>query len=110
MKPLEYLLNQLREEMDEVGQICSKILRFGIDSVKPGEEATNRQKLVEELNDVQASIELLKEYLEDENRGGLPGLGDRPFVEKRIAKILHFAKVSRDLGNLEDDPGDLPKV
>ena len=110
MKPLEYLLNQLSEEMCEVGQVVSKINRFGIESVKPGEELTNRQKLVEELNDVYATIELLKEYLEEDGRGGLPGLGDRPFVEKRIGKILHFAEVSRELGNLTDENGELPKV
>jgi hypothetical protein len=106
MTPLEALINQVREEMDEVGQVLSKILRFGLESVKPGDTDTNRQKLVLELNDVLGSVQLLKEYLED-GLGGLPGYGDPDAIETRIQKILHFAGVSAKLGLIVTE--DLPQ-
>lgn len=99
---LEVILNQLVEEVGEVLQITGKINRFGLDSVKPGTETTNRQKLVEELNDVEAMVEVLRDYLQDSG-DGLPGLGDRAFIEKRIAKFLHFTKVSMDQGQVGPD-------
>lgn len=98
MTPFEALINQVREEMDEVGHVLSKILRFGVDSIKPGDSETNRQKLVIELNDVLASVQLLKEYLEEDGRGGLPGYGDPDAIEKRIQKILYFVGESAKLG------------
>lgn len=105
MNPIMFLLNCLMEEFGEVLQINGKIVRFGIDSHKPTdpEKKTNRQKLVEELNDVEALLTLLKEYAA-EDPTLLPGLGDREFIEKRIQKFLHFSQISRDLGLVRNEP------
>ena len=102
MNPLMFLLNCLFEEFGEVTQINGKIVRFGIDSFKPSDpdKKTNRTKLVEELNDVKALIRLIEDYAK-ENPEFLPGLGDEEFIEKRIQKFLHFAKISMEKGLLD---------
>lgn len=49
------------EECAELIQAISKINRFGINSVSPYGTTTNRENLVQELGDVLAMIELLKD-------------------------------------------------
>lgn len=102
MNPLMFLLNCLFEENGEVFQINGKIVRFGIDSFKPSDpdKKTNRTKLVEELNDVEALLRLIKDYAKEEPEM-LPGLGDEDFIEKRMQKFLHFAKISIEKGLLD---------
>lgn len=51
----------LQEECAEVIQAVSKISRFGIDNLKPGKPKTNREHLEEELGDMLAMIDILKE-------------------------------------------------
>lgn len=51
----------LQEECAEVIQAVSKISRFGIDNAKPGTEYSNREHLEEELGDMLAMIDILKE-------------------------------------------------
>lgn len=102
MNALAFLTLYLSEEAGEILQVIGKINRFGLESSRPGSEKTNRQLLVEELNDFQAGIELLKEYLDENNRGGLPGLGDRDFIEKRKDKFQHFAQISIQHGFVKD--------
>jgi NTP pyrophosphatase (non-canonical NTP hydrolase) len=51
----------LQEECAEVIQAVSKISRFGIDNYKPGKPKTNREHLEEELGDMLAMIDILKE-------------------------------------------------
>lgn len=101
LSPLQFILEALGEEFGEVLQVKGKINRFGMDSFKPSdpEKKTNRTKLVEEINDVKALIELLEEWAAEDPKL-LPGLGDREFIEKRIQKFLHFAGVTRKLGLL----------
>ena len=50
-----------QEECAEVIQAISKIRRFGVDNTKPGTDYTNRAHLEEELGDVLAMIDILKE-------------------------------------------------
>jgi NTP pyrophosphatase (non-canonical NTP hydrolase) len=49
----------LMEECAEVIQVCSKIMRFGIDDTNPQLQITNRKHLEVELGDVQAMIGIL---------------------------------------------------
>ena len=51
----------LIEEMGEVIQVCTKALRFGIDSPNPTSGLTNRELLEVELGDVNAIIGILME-------------------------------------------------
>lgn len=68
-KVLQYSMNDksnevmdiLQEECAEVIQAVSKVRRFGIDNVKPGKPKTNREHLEEELGDLLAMIDILKE-------------------------------------------------
>lgn len=55
----------LAEECCEVGQIVSKIHRWGLDSTNQGEfSTTNRDELVKELGDLMAMIRIVQENLE----------------------------------------------
>ena len=55
------VMDILQEECAEVIQAVSKISRFGIDNHKPGKPKTNREHLEEELGDMLAMIDILKE-------------------------------------------------
>lgn len=55
------VMDILQEECAEVIQAVSKISRFGIDNSKPGTEYTNREHLEEELGDMLAMIDILRE-------------------------------------------------
>jgi NTP pyrophosphatase (non-canonical NTP hydrolase) len=55
------VMDILQEECAEVIQAVSKINRFGIDNYKPGKPKTNREHLEEELGDMLAMIDILKE-------------------------------------------------
>ncbi len=55
------VMNILSEECAEVIQAISKCHRFGIDNYKPGKPKTNREHLEEELGDLLAMIDILKE-------------------------------------------------
>lgn len=50
------------EEAAEVIVAISKISRFGIDNYKPGKPLTNRQHLEEEVGDLLAMIDLMRDF------------------------------------------------
>jgi NTP pyrophosphatase (non-canonical NTP hydrolase) len=58
---LREILLILQEECAETTQAISKCFRFGPHQVKPGKSKTNIDHLQEELGDLLAMIELLKE-------------------------------------------------
>jgi NTP pyrophosphatase (non-canonical NTP hydrolase) len=60
-KQSEEVMDILQEECAEVIQAVSKIRRFGVDNAKPGKPKTNREHLEEELGDMLAMIDILKE-------------------------------------------------
>jgi NTP pyrophosphatase (non-canonical NTP hydrolase) len=51
----------LSEECAEVIQAISKCHRFGLDHYKPGKSLTNREHLEEELGDLLAMIQILRD-------------------------------------------------
>ena len=55
------VMDILQEECAEVIQAVSKVSRFGIDNFKPGKPKTNREHLEEELGDLLAMVDILKE-------------------------------------------------
>lgn len=55
------ILNILQEESAEVIQIISKINRFGLTGFHPNDHKTNKERLEEELGDLQCMINLLIE-------------------------------------------------
>lgn len=59
MNANEHLLQCLSEECSEVAHRVSKALRFGLGDIQSGQELNNAQRIRQELNDLQAVIELL---------------------------------------------------
>lgn len=54
------LLTILIEEAAEVQQRATKMLRFGIHEVQPGQHLTNAERLSDEIGDLSAMIEMAK--------------------------------------------------
>lgn len=50
-------LGKLGEELGELGNVASRIIIQGIDAIDPGTGKLNRQRLADELADVQAQID-----------------------------------------------------
>lgn len=59
MKRLQYLLTKLAEEAMEVGKISLKAQQFGLDEKREGQEFTNKERIHQELNDLNGIIRML---------------------------------------------------
>ena len=92
MNQIEHLLFKLAEECAEVTQEASKAAIFGMDEVMPGQSLSNRERVVKELNDLYAVVEML----------GLCKT-DRPAIEAKKSKVRHYMDYARDeCGTLKD--------
>lgn len=92
MDAVPYLFNQLSEEAGELVQAACKAQRFGIDSVDPFRNESNRDKIREEYTDVQVMMRLIEDELF--SRGYTPlmvGSGGHYFQE-RLAKRVETLK------------------
>lgn len=81
---------KLGEECNEVAMLCSKIMQFGLDSEYQG--VTNRQRLQNELNDIMASIEYIRQYSDFKFESS------EYEIHKKIDKMNHFRDISEELG------------
>lgn len=94
----DYLLSHLAQECAEVIVRCTKAQHFGLDEVQPEQPLTNRQRIAEELADVQAMIFLMQDI------GILPEFSDRDLnarISAKHRKAKRFREYSRELGRLE---------
>jgi hypothetical protein len=91
----ESLVNGLGEEGAEVAQIASKINRFGMQEVFPGQPLTNAQRAHRELDDIWAMVELLNE------ESGFGYTPNRENIEAKKAKFNKFYAYSQSLGCAE---------
>lgn len=104
MTRTEHLLTILAEECAEVAQRASKALRFGLDEVEPGQEATNAERLFEEYNHVRAVYTMLAwEH-------GFPDI-DRGYVghkqrEEKERKVERFLAYSAECGTLAGEAAE----
>lgn len=101
MNRTEHLLTILAEECAEVAQRAAKALRFGLEEVQPGQEATNAERLLAELVDLDAVIGLCVEE----------GLIDDPHeqessYERKLEKVERFLRYSVECGTLDDGASD----
>lgn len=91
MEQVKEILCIAQEECAEVSQAISKIFRFGIDSEWNGK--TNKQRLEEEVGDLYAMIEMLKQE----------GIIDSEAVEvaknKKLTKLTLWSSI--DMTNYE---------
>jgi hypothetical protein len=92
----EQLLVILTEECAEVSQRASKALRFGLTDpagTEPGQPYTNKDRLLMEINDLHAVIDMLlgreKSYLS-------PML-----IQDKKEKVEKYLKLSKKLGLLD---------
>lgn len=90
MNRLEILLIQLMEECAEVSQRVSKILRFGLYEVEPGQELNNKERLNLEISDLYGVLQILH----DEYQIG----GNEEEMNKKIAKIEKYLEYSKECG------------
>ena len=95
MTEKEHLLVLLIEECAEVSQRATKILRFGFNDpagTEPDQPYTNEERLVQEVNDLEAVLDLL--------------FKNKPFYKSLIhqnrkkEKIQKYTKLSKKLGLL----------
>lgn len=83
----EEVMDILQEECAEVIQAVSKISRFGIDNYKPGKPKTNREHLEEELGDMLAMIDILREM-------GVVSWGNMEIAKKaKIEKLKKWSTI-----------------
>lgn len=59
MTRTEHLLVIVAEECNEVAQRVTKALRFGLAEIEPGQELTNAQRIMQEVNDFIAVYQML---------------------------------------------------
>lgn len=99
----QFLLLKLAEECVEVAQRCSKQMQFGKDEIQPGQNKSNCRRLLDELNDLIAVVDLLLEA------GEIP-TNSVPQLEKAIAekkrKIEKYLEYSKELGKVEAEIND----
>ncbi|HWT12279.1 MAG TPA: hypothetical protein VN231_05970 [Allosphingosinicella sp.] len=95
MNRVEHLLECLSEECSEVGQRVSKALRFGLGEVQAGQPLTNAERVVVELKDLLAVVEILV----DESI--IPHPMVTPVeVDAKRDKIERFMAIAREQGVL----------
>jgi len=94
MNRTEYLLWLLAEECAEVSQRASKAARFGLGEIQTDQPLTNAERIVLEINDLYAVIELLV----DSELIPLPG--ETAALDAKKAKIQKFLLYSEQLGTL----------
>lgn len=97
MNETEYLLVCLAEECAEVQQAVGKALRFGLDDSPPSGGTCNRGKIMVEVQDVLAIVEMLRD------RRIVPTpLPERlqEMLDNKKEKVLRFMNYSRERGTL----------
>lgn len=99
MNTIEYLLACCAEEGAEIAQDCMKSQRFGLEDVNiltPG-GPPNRDRLVDELNDMMGVIVLLVDY------GIIPrGWYSPEKIQAKRLKVLKLMKYAAEVGALND--------
>lgn len=98
MNRLQYLLTVLSEECDEIGKLCSKSQRFGLNSLNPETGKVNNIEIHKEMNDVLAVLRLLNTEF---------NLGfevDENLINAKIEKMQRFEEYSIEIGALSTEP------
>lgn len=96
MNKEQMLLLKVAEECNEIAQVCSKAIRFGLYNNRPGEDLTNISRIIEEFKDLKAAIFRL-ECETEENINTI----NTTELQDRVLKIDKYLQVSRDLGILK---------
>jgi hypothetical protein len=93
----QFLLTKLAEECAEVAQRAIKQQQFGGLEIQKEQELTNRERLLNEYNDLIAIAEFLRE------RGEIPESDNLALViEQKRFKVNKYLKLSQELGQVEE--------
>jgi hypothetical protein len=87
----EHLMVIGMEECDELSQRLSKALRFGLNQIQPGQLDSNRGRIVAEMNDLLAALDMLGLYQPN-----------REQMDAKKAKVERFLAFSVECGTLSD--------
>lgn len=85
----EHLMVIAMEECAEIAQRLSKALRFGMQEVQPGQEATNYERILHEFTDLHAVMGML-----DLDRVSARG------AEEKRERVEQYLEYSRTQGTL----------
>lgn len=94
----EHLLVILGEECAEVQQRVTKALRFGMNEMQPNQDYTNEGRLIQEINDWVAAVEMVF---------GCPiaDLLNDGMIASKKEKVERYLNFSRDVcGTLKEEP------
>lgn len=95
MNRAEHLFSILAEECSEVAQRASKVNRFGVREVQPGQVLDNSDRLICEWADLQAVMEMLQAE-------GFVRITDLTYMKaSKKAKVEKFLKYSEEQGTLQ---------
>lgn len=97
MNQLQHLLVKLAEEGAEVAQISLKAAQFGAEEVMAGQPFTNFQRCHQELDDLQAIVEMLNAQY------GFAYSPNRERLEAKKAKVRKYLGYSIRLGLVDGD-------
>jgi hypothetical protein len=102
MTRTEHLLTILAEECNEVAQRVSKTLRFGPKEIQPGQEYSNASRVLTELADLEAIVELLVDakVLPSWPRSAVRNLIDAK--KCKVEQYLGYSKVCGTLGTAHE--------
>ena len=89
----QYLLCVLEEELLEAAHRVSKAIRFGLTECQPKQTLTNATRLVSELNDVIAMLEMtgIDKHTQ---------LGDRAEIDAKKKRVEEFIRYSIQCGQM----------
>jgi len=100
MNTQEMLMMILGEEACEVGQMASKINRFGMhevfhDPVNNPQNLTNAQRMYKELDDLNAMVDLINQMY------GFEYTPNQQNIIDKQKRVMHYLEYSQQLGTLE---------
>ena len=95
---LEYLLECLAEECNEVAQRKSKLIRFGLTEKEPGQDLNNTERLKQEFLDLLAVYNMIED---EENTFKFRDVELSAAINKKKEKINKYYEYSKSLGLYE---------
>lgn len=109
MTPQENLLINAQEECNEVAQRISKAIRFGLEERQPGQDKTNRERIVEEFSQLCAKLCLALGVFRNLGIADIACILDLREFLATPAKVEKFAAYSVECGTLSMDPETFAK-
>lgn len=96
----DHLVTIVAEECVETAQRATKILRFGMDEIQPGQELNNAARLVQEFFDLSTVMYMLAEHDEVFKREYENYERSIGWSKAKKLKVEHFLEYSAQQGRL----------